>query len=314
MSTAFTELESQLRSAVRRSRAQRTTWARHRRRQTWVLAAAALLVVSAGAFGASRIIQGKSAQEQGRELAFQTVRETEHLTACRALETSFPYLTFTDAPVLGAITRLLPLLGRPPSQPEQARASALLPRQVPTGGAVLTQTLHLVTLQEGIRVLAFVTQGGWATARNPAACARARQARAQELTANHPAAIRRWARVSLERMPDTAPGVQTLVTLIRDPSEAGEGGGAQPIVPGQRLKPGVQQVSGSRDGSRLFFGIAGADATAVRIQTRQLRALHRLPTQVPVRARLYAVKIPRGLGPFRLLEIGATGTILRSIE
>lgn len=315
MSKAFDDLEKQLRRAVRARRPRSSSWVRHGRRQTWVIVAAALLVISAGAFAAARIAHGQSAETQGRELALQAVRDTEHLAPCQRLESISRGLTFAEAPVLSAITHLLPLLRKPPSASERERALAMLPRLGPTGNAVLSQTLHLVTLQEGIRVLAFVEAGlGFLAVHDAAACARTRQARAAELAANRPNAVRWWARRSLAKMPDTVPGVQTLEIFANDPRQRGGGGGAQPIAPGQRLEPGLRQVAGQRDGSRLFVGIAGARASAVRIQTTQITAMHGLPTQVPVRERFYAIKIPRGLRPFRLLEVGTTGTVMRSIN
>jgi len=314
MSKAFNDLEKQLRSAVRARGAPRKTWARRGRRQTWVIVAAALLLISAGAFGASRIAQGTSAQTQGRELAFQAARDTEHLASCRRLEPTFPHVVFTDAPALPAITRLLPLLAVAPTARERARASTIMLLQGPNDGAVLSQTVHLITLQEGIHILAFVDEGGWGAVRDPAACERARQARVLELTASHTGAIRAWAQLNLRHMPDTTPGTQSLVVFAQDPRQPGAGASIEPIVPGQPLEPGLRLVSGQRGGSRLFIGIAGAHATAVRIQTKRPRTLRGVRIQVPVRGRFYAVKIPRGTGPFRLLEIAASGTTLHSID
>ncbi|HEY4896628.1 MAG TPA: hypothetical protein VII01_11115 [Solirubrobacteraceae bacterium] len=316
MSKAFEDLEKQLRSAVRAGRdPSRTTWARHGRRQTWMLVAAALLVISAGAFGASRIAAGKNAEAEGRDIALQAVIGTDHVAACRLLEPVSRGVTFTENPVLPAITRLLPLLGKPPSASGRARALALLARFGPTGGAVLGQTLHVVRLQEGIGVVVLVSQGvGFGAVHNPTACARARQARATELTAGDAPAVRRSAQLSLSHRADTARGVQSLEIFAHDPRARGIGGGARPTLPGERLEPGLRQVNGRRDGSRLFLGIAAGDATAVRIQTKQIAAMHGLPIQVPVRARFYAVKVPRGLRPFRLLEVGAGGSVLRSIN
>jgi hypothetical protein len=316
VSKAFDDLEKQLRIAVRAGRdPSRTTWARHGRRQTWMLVAAALLVISAGAFGASRIAAGKNAEAEGRDIALQAVIGTGHVAACRLLEPVSRGVTFTDSPVLPAITRLLPVLGRPPSASERARALALLPRVRPTGSAVLGRTLHVVRLQEGIDVVVLVSQGvGFEAVHNATTCARVRQERAAELAAGHSRAVRDWARWSLSRRADTAVGVQTLEIFAQDPRQRGVGGGARPTLPGERLEPGLRQVNGRRDGSRLFLGIAGGDATAVRIQTKQIAAMHGLPIQVPVRERFYAVKVPRGLRPFRLLEVGATGTVLRSIN
>jgi hypothetical protein len=285
------------------------------RRQTWVLVAAALLVISAGAFGASRIGGGRSPEREGDELATRAVLASEHLEACRPLETVSRGIAFSTAPVLPAITRLLPLLDRPPSASERARALALLPRFGPTGSDVLSQTLHLVRLQEGIAVVAFVNQGiGFGAVRNATECARARQARVLDLASGHSAAVRLWAQRSLSHRADTARGVQTLEIFTVDPHERGGGGGARPTLPGEPLEPGLRQVSGQRDGSRLFLGIAHADTTAVRIQTRQPRRMHGLPIRVQVRDRFYAIKIPRGLGPFRLLEISGDAGPPRSID
>jgi hypothetical protein len=315
MSNAFDDLEKQLRSAVADRRGSHSAWAHHGRRQTWVLVAAALLVISAGAFGASRIGNGHSAEREGDQLAIRAVLASEHLAACRPVETVSRGITFSDASALPAITRLLPLLNSPPSASERARTLALLPRFGPTGNAVLGQTLHLVRLQEGIAVVVFVNQGlGFGAVRNATECARARQARVAALTSGLSAAVRRWARRSLSHRADTAHGVQTLEIFAVDPRERGAGGGARPTLPGEPLEPGLRQVSGQRDGSRLFLGIARADATAVRIQTRRLRRMHGLPTRVQVRERFYAIKIPRGLGPFRLLEISGDGAAPRSID
>jgi hypothetical protein len=314
MNDAFDDLEVQLRRGARAIGGPGAARARRGGKRTLALAIAAVLAISAGALAATRIGGGRSAETQGRELALQAARDTAQLPVCNKLNESSDQLTFTNVPPLAEITALLPALARPVPSSSYTSALALLPRFAADDGPLLRQTLRTVTLQEGIRLLVFVQQGvGIEAVRDPLGCGRTRIARALLLSRDRPPAVRKWALWRLAQMRDTVPGLQTLYLFELDPHQPGGGGGAEAAQSGHPLRPGLRSVMGGRDGSRLFVGITGPRAAQVIVKTRSA-AMHGHRRRVPVVQRFYAVRLPKGVGPFRLLEATADGTALHSID
>jgi hypothetical protein len=315
MNDAFDDLECQLRRGARSLGTLRSLRPRRRHRRTLALAIAVVLVLSAGALAATRIVNGGSAETQGRDIAWQAVRDTANQPACTMVNVSSAGRALTDAAPLKEITDLLPALKTPSSSGDHARALALVSRfPVGSGGAALTQTLRTISLPGGIRLLVYVQQGiGFGAVHDPVGCGRLRLARAQLLSRERSVAVQRWARWRLAQMRDTVPGLQTLWVSSWTAHKTGGGGGGDPVLPGHPLHPGLSSVRGERDGSRVFVGIAGRRAVRVLVKTPPA-TMRGYPTQVPVVQGFYAVVIPKGVGPFRLLEVAADGAALHSVN
>jgi hypothetical protein len=315
MSDVFDQLEAQLRRGLRAAPTTRQRYRRGRKR-TAALALAATLVVSAGALAAVShlaVSHHHSPEVQGRELALQAVRETAQLPACVASIDSSAGPELTDSRPLREITDLLPALAKPVPAGERTQTLAKLGRIELTGGPLLATTVRTVSLQEHVRLLVYVQQGiGLGALRDPATCGRLRLARAMVLSRDSSPVVQRWARWRLAQMRDIVPGVQTLGVFESRAGEPGGGGTAGSVRPGQPLRPGLRGVSGYRDGSRLFVGVAAPQTTHVLVKTPPA-GMRGYPRKVRVREGFYAVILPKGVGPFRLLEVDADGRT-RSIE
>ncbi|MBA3807866.1 MAG: hypothetical protein H0X28_05675 [Solirubrobacterales bacterium] len=316
MSQGFDELERQLKRAVRARRHTRSTWMRHGHRRTWAFVAIAMLAISAGAFAATRLVGGKSATTQGDELAVHAVIQTAHLPACQLVKPGAHGLALTEGTLLAQITDVLPSLSTPVSASEQAATLRALARSR-VEGLLFARTLRTIPVSPHLELLVAVGPRE-ETVRDPAVCAHARLARAEELARNRPVAVLRRARWRLGQDRATAPGVQTLFIYERPvPLPRGElagGGGSDPIWSGHPLKPGIPLVSGRRDGSRLFIGIAAPNTTHIRVKAHNNSAMHGLPSVVPVVEGFFAVTVPRGTGRFGLLELAADGSVLRPVN
>jgi hypothetical protein len=314
MSNAFDELERQLRRAVRRVNAPAPQLKRRYRARTLIVGVAGALALSAGALAATRVSGGPSAEDRGRQLAFLAVRDTARLPVCRQVNETFGRPRLTNAAPLKQITDLLPVLKTPASSANRARTLTQARRAAGSGGPLLTQTIRTIALRGGVRVLLYVQQGSSFEAVNdPAGCGRARAAQVAVLYRNHPTAVQRWARRRLAQMTDTVPGLQTLWTWVAIPGQQGMGGSGDPVRPGRRLHTGLRLVTNERDGDRVFVGVAGPRAARVVLRTSRAR-MRGYPLQTSVRDRFYALRLPKGVGPFRLFEVAADGSRLRSID
>ncbi len=123
---------------------------------------------------------------------------------------------------------------------------------------------------------------------DPAACSHARIARAEQLSRDDSATVQRRARSWPGLTQHSVPGLQTLYVFEQIRGKPFGGGTGDPIKPGHPLR--------------------------LRLQTNRTTAMPGFPTFVPVRESFYGVLVPRGIGPFRLLEIGADEAVLRSIN
>lgn len=319
MTDPFDELERQLRRAVRVSGGERSTRAWRGHRRAWAIAAVAALVASATALAATRLVGGQSLETQGRKIALRAARETARLPACLQVGGPSTGPVLSEGAPLAAITALLPSLATPVPSRERAATLAQLVR-ARLNAILLSRTLRTIPVAPHVQLLVAVGVGeaGGESVRNPLACAHARLARAQQLDASRPAAVRHWARWRLAQMRDTVPGLQTLyiyeLPVPLPPHVLAGGGTADPVRPGHALKPGLPLVAGEPGGARLLIGIAARDAAHIQLQTRDTGAMHGLPTQVAVREGFYAVTVPHGVRRFRLIEVAADGRMLRPVD
>jgi hypothetical protein len=312
MSDAFDELERRLRRAVRTSRRGRAPrgW-----RRTAAVAIAAALVVTGAALAATRIGGGRNADTDGSELALRVVGDTARLPACAHLGGPARAPVLTEAAPLPAIVAALPALGRPASAVEQQRAQSLLS---PGATGVLRQTLRTVAMPGGLRLLVYVEQGmGFVGLRDPAACARARRARMAQLARGRSEAVRRHALRRLAELRDTLAGLQTL-WLFAETRGSGErhgGGAGVPVSPGAPVRPGLLFGGGTRDHASIYAGIARRRTARLLVRPERRAAARRIRMKtVPVRDGLWALRLPRGTGPVRLVEVASDGVVLGTID
>ena len=310
MSDAFDELERQLRRAVSATNGARELPRRHWRRTT-AFALAATLLVSGVALAATQLTgTGQSAETQGRKIAFKAVAETAKSAACRPARASGA-LVLSDGPALAGITDTLPALASPASPASRAKARALVPAYPQPIRTVLSRTFRVIPLQQGLSLLVYVQLGAGYLA-DPAACAHARLDRAHDLAKDRPDAVRAWAERRLGQLRDTATDLQTLWESVHIPGQSGSGGSGSPVRPGDNLHPGLLSFGGAGHGRRVYVGIAGRRTTHIIV--RPAHPAPALPARVPVRDGFYAVLLPRGTGPTRLLEATADGTIVRVVR
>lgn len=310
MSDAFDELERQLRRAVSATQGARGRPRRHWRRTT-VFAVAATLLVSGAALAATQLTgTGQNAETQGRKIAFEAVTATAHTAACRPNSASGS-LVLSDGPVLAGIADALPALAVPASPGARAKAKALLPTHPRPSRAVLSRTLRVIPLQQGLSVLVYVQLGEGQLA-DPAACAQARLDRAHTLAKGRPAAARAWAERRLAELRDTATDLQTLWEYARIPGRPGSVGSGTPVRAGERLHPGLLSFGSDGHGRRVYVGITGRRTTHVIISAN--RRARSVPARIPVRDGFYALVLPSGTGPTRLSEVTAGGAVVRVVK
>jgi hypothetical protein len=316
MSQAVDELERQLMRAVRARRSSRPPSMRRGHRRTWALVVVAMLVVSGGALAATRLADGKSLTTQGDELAVHAVIQTAHLPPCQLIKPMTTGLALAQGTPLKEITDALPSLKTPASTGEQASTLRALARSR-VQGVLFASTVRTIAVSRHLELLVAVGPREESVA-DPAVCAHAQLARAEELARSRPAGVLRRARWRLGQDRATAPGVQTLyIYEVPVPLPHGElagGGGSDPVWKGHPLKPGIPLVGGGPDGSRLFVGIAAPDATHIRLQTDNAAVMRGLPSVVPVVEGFFAITVPRGLGHFSMLELAPDGGALRPVD
>lgn len=316
MSQATDELERQLMRAVRARRSSRPPWMWGGHRRTWALVAIAMLVISAGALAATRLTDGKSLATQGDELAVHAEIQTAGQPACRLVKPPTTGLALAQGTPSREIGDVLPSLKTSVSPGEQASTLTALARSR-VQGVLFASTLRTIAVSPHLKLLVAVGPREESVA-DPAVCAHAQLARAEELARNRPAGVLRRARWRLGQDRATASRVQTLyIYELPVPLPHGEvagGGTSDPIWTGHPLKPGIPLVSGGPNGSRVFVGIAALGATRVRLQTDNAAAIKELPSEVPVVEGFFAITAPRGIGTFRLLELASDGRVLRPVD
>jgi hypothetical protein len=313
MNDAFEKLEGELMQAVRRGADGGRARLGPRHARTWLLVAAAMLLVSAGALAATRLAGGGSTGN-GDQLALDAVLQTRHLPVCEAIQPAASEPQLVEGTPQPAITDVLPSLKVAVSESERSATLAQLTRYHFVG-SVFASSVRTVPVTEYLDLLVAVGPRSQSL-RDPSACARARLLRAEQLGEDRPASVLKRARWRLAQDLATAPGVQVLYVFERRVKprhgELGGGGGADSIWSGHPLKPGLSVVANEKNGSRLFVGIAALDAGSIRLATRE--DLHGLPHVVPVVEGFYAITVPKGIRRFSLIELAHDGRRLRPVD
>ena len=281
---------------------------RIRRRGVWLTLAGLLVVVPTVAAATGIVGFSQSTETQGRKIALQAVKDTETVPACIPARRREPGLS--DGAPLPEITAALPALATPVTRREQARALATLPHR---GGTVLRRTVRTINFRGDVQLTVFVQTGrGFGELRDPRACGQARRERANELTRDRSAEVKRWAQRRLAELRDTTPGLQTLTIIARAKGSSSSVGSGTPVRRGQQLRRGLL-MSGSAGRRRgIYVGLASPRATAVHLAAKKPGARANVPARVRVRGGLWAVVLTNGTGPIAVREVAADGAVLRT--
>jgi hypothetical protein len=301
--SGYDELERQLRDSVRARREETPApspaarwWPRGGRGgRRGLLVVVAALVVGGGVATAAQlgvVARHDDPPLSARQVAYQAVRATEDLAACRR-----------RADAAG------PTIAHVPLNPE---LRAFLPQRAGSGAMGVAGRLHhgnplidgaarTVPLGDGERIVLFATVGGGSRdILDPVACRSARLAWLARDRPDPTSRLRSKAEAVLRAARDTIPGVQSL-DLMRETPRGGQGSG-MPIVPGEPVPVGI--VSGSSSGVYLGLSVPGA----VRV-TADANGLHRSCT---VHDRVFVVRLPRHTGPVRVRQRSVDGRVLHA--
>lgn len=307
--SGYDDLERQLRESVRERAvvdpsAART--ARPSRRGRWLVFVALPLVLVSGVAGATRLADHRTTGERGRDLLGQAGKAMRHEPACRT------YRGGQLAPVIDAIPSrgilaTLPQLATPSATPIPAGAVDLARHAA--GGAVLGRSIRFMS-RGGMRVLTFVSRGGWAGGLvDPAACGAAiRAALRRAQSASDPAAYAKaWATLRTWRT-FRKTGESFHAMAIVGPGWGGLGGG-DTLLPGHALRTGVwakTDVPGIDRRRFRYAAVALPEAETVRV-----RSHGRLVATARVRDGWCFFTLPRRYGALTLEQRGADGGVVR---
>jgi hypothetical protein len=291
--SGYEELARQLRESVRELGA---VPPRRPRRRHGLLVVLAALVVGGGVATAAQtgVLVAKhdddGAPRSAAQVAVQVVRETSADHACRPLGDGEGAKT----QAIAAAPPAAPLLA---TAADPAATRAVL--RYNHGGPVVVDSARHIAFPDGAVVLLWVAVGNGAwTLADPAGCAAARVARLAHDLPDPGSRLRQKAETLLHGYRDTIPGLQTLWIMRRRGPEGGGGGTGIPLDV-RSLPVGVVAYGGGR-----YTGIAAPEAVRVTVDGR---GVHR---SFAVKARIFALTVPRHTGPLKVRQRAADGRVV----
>jgi hypothetical protein len=283
------------------------------------------MVFVAAAAAATFVAQsGESAADR---LLTRILTTTGHSAACQMTGPRKAGLS-NEAPY-ARITAVLPELASSPDDPPSAAVIAVAERN--SGGAVLARTIRVVNVPGGFSLIVYVAHGqGPFTLVDPRRCRDARLERLAQLRPNPHDPLRRTVARTIQAMPDTDPGLQSL-TIDRRDNRKGQpiyGGGASfPLLSSYSALPTGVLFSGSgceyvgphhqTRCSPVFYGGIAKRATAyltLQPATGADSGPHHtgITRRIGVSEGFFAFTLPRNSGPESISQRARDGRVLAS--